>query len=358
MSADHARADSPAVAVILVNWNAWRDTVECLDSILAQSHSRFHIFVADNASGDDSVEQIAGWCAQPRAETAWRRHSGAGRHTDAAPAPAVGCRVAPESEQPLPAAAPGCRVSLIRCAGNRGFAAGCNAGVRAASLQAFDYFWFLNNDTVIDRDALAALLRRAQQEPRPGMVGSTVRYYDQPDIVQALGGARLDLERGGSRHLGEGQRLDQFDAGQAAAVERDMAYVFGASMLVSADFIRQVGLMQEDYFLYFEEIDWALRGRERYGLGYAADSHVFHKSGASSSKVIPVFSAGYFYRNRIRFISRFFPQRLPATRRHLVFDMLYFLSKRRWALAGVVASVWWNAPRLAAQALGESMPPG
>jgi GT2 family glycosyltransferase len=340
---------SASAAVILVNWNNWRDTVECIDSLLAQSHRNFHIFVVDNDSGDGSLEHIRAWCAKPSAEAAWRNFEGVDRHSARCGAEAVLCRVADRSDRPLPPAPEGCRLSLIRSGSNLGFAGGCNVGIRAAGLSAFDFFWMLNTDTVVHRDALHALLRRALQDPKVGMAGSTVRYYDAPEKVQALGGAHMSPLHGVSRHLGQGLPLDQIRL-DAPGVERDMSYVFGASMFVSGAYIHEVGLMQEDYFLYFEEIDWALRGHGRFMLGYAANSHVFHKSGASSSKLMPLFTAGFYYRNRIRFMSRYFPQALAATKRRLMIDILYYIAKRRWSHVRLVASVLWNAHSIAEQA--------
>ncbi len=339
-----------SVAVILVNWNSWRDTVECIDSVLVQSHRDCHIFVVDNDSADGSLEHIQRWCAAPAAEPAWRNHPGVDRYSARAnPAP-VKWRAADRPAQPLPPSPADCRLTLIRSGGNLGFAGGCNVGIRAASPDRFDYFWFLNNDTVIERSALEAMLRRALQDPKVGMVGSTLLFYDTPGIVQALAGARMDLTRGFSRHIGEGLALEQLRP-DAAAIEREMTYICGASMLVSAAFVREIGLMQEDYFLYFEEIDWAMRGQGKFTLGYAPDSQVFHKSGASSSKKVPVFAARHFYRNYIRFMSRFFPHALPATKRSLAIQFLRLALKGHWAQARIVATVLRNSRALAAQAL-------
>ncbi|MDR3416930.1 MAG: glycosyltransferase family 2 protein [Nevskia sp.] len=336
------------VAVVLVNWNNWRDTVECIDSLLAQDHRNLHIFVVDNGSSDGSVERIQEWCAKPRAYPGWREFPSVLRHTaQPNPAPAI-CRVADQPAQALPQAPVGCRISLIHSGGNLGFAGGCNVGIRAAGTQAFGFFWMLNNDTVVERGALDAMLRRALRDAGTGMVGSTVRYYDAPQEVQTLGGARLDAVHGISRHIGQGVAVDHLNA-DPVAVERKMDYVFGASLLVSSAFVREIGPMQEDYFLYFEEIDWALRGRGRFSLGYAPDSHVFHKSGASATKNRPLFTSGFYYRNRIRFMSRFFPDRLPATRRRLAAEILFYLAKRQWAHARLVASVVWNAHDIARQ---------
>jgi GT2 family glycosyltransferase len=340
------------VAVILVNWNSWRESVECIDSLLAQQHSDFHVFLVDNQSGDGSVEAIAAWCASPRAEASWRRLEGVDRITDRTPGCPIAYRLVDRPEEALPAT-PGPPLTLIRSGANLGFAGGCNVGIRAAGIGRFDFFWLLNTDTVVDRSALAALTRRASSDDGLGLVGSTIRYYDRPDVVQSLGGARMELATMTSRLIGEGDGLEVVPV-DGAAVEQQMAYVMGASMLVSNRFVREVGPLQEDYFLYYEEIDWAVRGRGRFRLGYAPESHVFHKSGASSSQIMPLFTANLYYRNRLRFVSRFFPHRLAAAKRGLAVDLLRHTLKGRWGHARIVASALWDAQRLGSDMRADS----
>ncbi|MGC2659110.1 MAG: hypothetical protein WA324_14215, partial [Bryobacteraceae bacterium] len=141
---------------------------------------------------------------------------------------------------------------------------------------------------------------------------------------------------------GEGSSLLEAPS-DGAAVERELAYICGASMLVSTEFIREIGLMQEDYFLYYEEADWAMRGVGRFRLGFAPQSHVFHKSGANSSKIMPLFTAAFYYRNRLRFVRRFLPDRMAAAKRKLFEEMLRHLARGRWGLARVVASTLLTA---------------
>jgi GT2 family glycosyltransferase len=336
---------STRVAIVLVNWNGWRECIECLDSLLAQSHENFHVFIVDNDSHDRSVEAIVSWCALPTAGAIWRRHSGVGRLTDY---PHVGCvqnRVVERAEQGLSSAPDGCRLTVIRSGGNLGFAGGCNVGIKAAGLGNFDYFWFLNPDTVVDRHALIELIGRAETQPGIGIVGSTLRYYDHPDLVQAMGGARLNRSNGTSGHIGQGARLDEVPA-DGAAVEREMAYVVGASMLVSTRFVTEVGLMEEDYFLYYEEVDWALRGSGKFSLGFAPRSHVFHKSGVNSSKAAPQFSTGFYYRNRLRFVARFLPGRLAAAKWSLFEEMLRHIARGRWRHARIICTTLLAAGRI------------
>lgn len=341
---DPAGPAAPRVAIVLVNWNGWRECAECIDSVLAQAHTNFHLYVVDNDSGDQSIERIEAWCAQPEADPQWRRHPGVERHTDRSPRVSVANRVV---ERPAGALAPAerhCRVTLIRSGGNLGFAGGCNVGITAGGPESFDYFWFLNPDTVVERCALTELLRRAESEPRMGIVGSTLRFYHAPDKIHALGGARLNRRNASSSHIGEGSSLSRAPI-DGSAVERELAYICGASMLVSSTFIREIGPMQEDYFLYYEEADWAMRGVGHFRLGFAPQSHVFHKSGANSSKIMPLFTARFYYRNRLRFVRRFLPDRMGAARRKLFEEMLRHVARGRWGLARVVAATLLAAPK-------------
>jgi GT2 family glycosyltransferase len=332
---------------VLVNWNGWRESIECIDSLFAQSHGNFHVFIVDNDSRDRSVEAIVSWCAVPTAESTWRRHPGVSRLTDRSNVGSVQNRVVERADQGLPAAPDGCRLTLIRSGGNLGFAGGCNVGINAAGLENFDYFWFLNPDTVVDQYALVELIGRAEKQPGIGIVGSTLRFYDEPDLVQAMGGARLNRSNGTSRHIGQGARLCDIPA-DGTVIEREMAYVVGASMLVSAKFITEIGLMEEDYFLYYEEVDWALRGFGKFLLGFAPRSHVFHKSGVNSSKAAPKFSTGFYYRNRLRFVVRFLPERLTAAKWSLVEDMVRHIARGRWGHFRIVFSTLLRADEITA----------
>ncbi len=333
--------EGPRVAAILVNWNSWRNTVECLDSLLAQRFPGLHVFIVDNDSSDGSPGAIDDWCRMPRTAAGTPTHDGVDRHSRLRPGVPVGCRSAARDQGTLPEAASGCAVTLVRSGANLGFAGGCNVGIAAAGLRDFDFYWLLNTDTVVHRDALAALVDRARSDPRVGMIGSTIRWYDRPQVVQCMGGARMDARTVDARHIGENTPIEQL-AQRAAGVEAELSYIMGASMLVSREFVQDVGPMQEDYFLYFEEMDWAVRARGRFKLGYAQESHVFHKSGASSSDVVRAFATNLYYRNKLRFAQRFFPERLGATRRVMRRELMKAVLRGRWTTARIVATNLWG----------------
>jgi len=172
------------------------------------------------------------------------------------------------------------------------------------------YAWLLNNDTVVEPGALAALVRRSAAAPDAGIVGSTLLFYGAPDQVQAYGGARFWPARAWARPIGLQTTRRALDAAEVAHIEAEMAYVIGASMLVSAAFLRDVGLMEESYFLYYEEIDWARRGAGRYRLAYAPDSVVYHKVGQSAGTE-SLMSLHFMYRSRMQFMRRHYRRQLP-----------------------------------------------
>ena len=252
------------VAVILLNWNGWQDTVECLESLLHLSHTSFAIVVVDNASTDGSMENINEWCV-PRVGKSLGFNS---------------LKLLTQGELPKVQRTLQHRdVVLVQSESNGGFASGNNLGLRLALLAGCERMWLLNNDTTVDPQALSALEERMSDEPSFGMLGSVLHYYDQPQIIQAVGGVKFNFWRARGRQVGQGLRADAPEV--AALGELNLTYVAGASMLVSREFVEDVGLMEEGYFLYFEEIDWACRAADRWRAGTAVHSRVFHKEGAS-----------------------------------------------------------------------------
>lgn len=302
----------PRVYVVVLNWNGWGDTLRCLESVLRLDYPDFRVLVCDNASGDGSVGCIRAWAA------------GA---LDALPPPAPGPRSCawPPLAKPLAlheltraeaqrcaGEQPDAPLVLIRTGGNLGYAGGNNVALRYALARGdADYVWLLNNDTVVRPDALAALVRRMAQRPQAGLCGSLLCDYHRPGRVQALGGARFNPWLGSQRALGAGARADA--AVDAAAVERRLDYVIGASMLVSRRWLETVGLLCEDYFLYFEEIDWAVRGRGRLALAFAPDSVVYHREGAATGRPARAAAADCLaLSNRLRFTRNHRPWALPT----------------------------------------------
>lgn len=301
------------VYIILVNWNGWHDTVECLESLLYLKYPDFRIVVCDNGSNDDSLPEIRNWAD---------RHEL--RYTE--------YRRAEAEEGGLQAVASA--LTLIRNEENLGFAGGNNVGLRYVMARGDgDYCWLLNNDTVVEPDALTHLVARFGQKPSVGICGSTIRLYQNHNRVQALGGGHYCRWIGLPWHYGRfgkwGKTINQ------ARAETWMNYVEGASMLISRPFLEEVGLMCEDYFLYFEEADWAIRSKGRFTMGYSAQSIVYHKVGGSigtsSNPATMSYISDYFnIRNRLLFTRRFYPVALPTVRLVIVGALLLRLCMGKW----------------------------
>lgn len=328
--------------IVVLNWNGWRDTIECLESIFRSNYASYAVIVCDNDSIDNSLENIKAWAdgqlVLPDGDSQIRQDY-----------------CSPALEKPISytcysrqeAEAGGRKVDvpliLIQTGANLGFAGGNNVGIRYAQARNdYAFLWLLNNDTVVHPDALAQLVHRMETTPTAGMCGSTVAYYHDPTRLQAQGGARYLRWLGMGRHIGEGKPVENKKSQEQ--VERQLDYVLGASILVSKSFLQEVGLMNEEYFLYFEELDWALRARGKYSLAYAPQSIVFHKEGGSigtdySGVNRSLQSDYYLFKNRLTITRKFFPWLLPSVYLRLVVAMLTRAVFGRWQHARVIGKI-------------------
>ena len=302
----------PHVYVIIVNWNGWGNTVECLESVFRLRHTDYTVVVCDNASSDDSVSRISAWA---RGELKIAHRSGAlARLVE----PPISKPIAYAEYSNLESAVRDrtqASLVLIRSGTNRGFGAGNNIGLRyAISRDNCGYAWLLNNDTVVHPTSLSALIARFRESRRVGICGSRVLLYDHPTTIQALGGASYNRYLARVKHLGGWTKADEVSS--VAAIEERLSYVFGASMLVSREFLSVIGLMSESYYLYFEELDWATRAKGRYSLAYSDDSIVYHKGGSATGTTPKSrrsdISEFYATRNRILFTRSFHAKALPS----------------------------------------------
>ena len=184
------------------------------------------------------------------------------------------------------------------------------------------YVLLLNNDTVVDPDFLGELVKAAEADPRIGFAGPKVFFYDfmgRKDVISFAGGL-LDMRKGKSIHLGE----KQVDGGQHDR-QRDVDYVEGSCMLVRADVIKKIGMLDPAYFAYWEEMDWCVRGgRAGYRMIYVPGSKIWHKIGASS-----VGSSNVYLLTR----NRFWFMRKYASRRQYISFMLYFFGYWFWEMS-------------------------
>ena len=317
--------------IILVNWNGWQDTLECLESIFNQSSKNFCIIVCDNGSTDGSLDRIQEWANGTLKSDVSNQNMAQYSLSKISKPLSYQLLSREQSEKadiPVEQA-----LILIDCKENLGFAGGNNVGLRfAMSQQDMAWCWLLNNDTVIDRNALSELIKKGQKNPDIGIIGSTVIYYNQTNKVQAFGGARYFPCIGLAMHIGRFN--NQLQSIEESQIEKQLSYIMGASMFVSHTFLKTIGLMSEDYFLYYEELDWAQRSKSQYSLGYASKSLVFHKAGSSigssnKSSRRSMLADYYLMSNRLKITQRFFPYCNFSVRLFLGVEMLIRLLKRQ-----------------------------
>lgn len=273
----------PRVVTIVLNWNGWTDTIECLQSLFAIRYPNHRIVVCDNGSQDESLDKLQNWSACE------------GIAFEAFESPAHALREQRESP-PF--------VTFIQTGANLGYGGGNNVGVRyALERLGADYVWILNNDTVVDAGALGEMVRLAQAHADVAIVGSKLLRYGDAKRIQALGGGRLAPFFARDTQLGRG-RTDR----PANDNVIDLQHVVGASMLVSAEAVRDVGLLDESYFLYREETDWCIRMRRSgWRLMYCPHSIVRHKEGRSAG-FKSVIHDYYSVRNMLFLIRRHYPE--------------------------------------------------
>jgi GT2 family glycosyltransferase len=219
----------PLVYVIIVNWNHLEDTIECIESVQKIKYYQYKILLVDNAS----TEEIAG---------------------------------------PIRERYPS--VVLIQNRENLGFSGGNNVGIRHALMHGAHYLWLLNNDTVVEPDALLQLVRVGEEDTESGIIGSKIYYYDRPNVI-SFAGATVDWEKGRSPHTGRGE----VDHGQYEEV-KEVARVSGCSMLVKRKVCETIGLLDDKFYLYVEDVDWCIRARRAgFRCVIAPGSKIRHKEG-------------------------------------------------------------------------------
>ena len=243
------------VFIVVLNWNGWRDTLDCLASLQKLRDTQAEVVVVDNASSDDSVRRIK----------------------DAYP-----------------------WITLLQSAANLGFGGGCNLGLRHAMRAGAQFAWLVNSDATVDPAALDEMLALAVAQPQLGAVGSVICEMGTKDQIQVWGGGQVSLWFGTSRHLRAAGALD---------------FVSGASMLLRVQALHNTGLFDEQaYFMYWEDTDLSLRLRHQgWHLGVAEKSRIWHKESASLGKGSVALDE-YFTRSAVRFLRRYAPMPwLPVT---------------------------------------------
>jgi len=293
----------PKVAIIVLNWNGWPDTLECLESLQRLSYPNFQVIAVDNGSVDDSVEKLKGWCqgkipVQTQFIEFESRLKPVARLDYSRREAERGGDIQREAEvEAVPAQT---RLILIQTGENLGFVGGNNVALKYCLEKDYGYLWLLNNDTVVDSACLAEMIKIAESDESIGVLGPMVLYYGRPRCIYSAG---LSLSRLGRRvrRIGNMNFLDT----PAFNARKDVEGIAGCSLLIRQDTVRRIGLLDERYFLYMEEADWCARVRQKhYRCVYVPQARIWHK-GWASIQDDPHLMDYYLARSQVLFLKKF-----------------------------------------------------
>jgi GT2 family glycosyltransferase len=259
----------PLVAAVVLNWDGREMTIQCLESLSASRWGNLRPIVVDNASTDGSPAAISD------------------RFPD---------------------------VEVIVNPQNLGFAEGNNVGIRRALEIGADYVLVLNNDTLVDPQAVRRLVGAAQAHPDAGALSPLIYFADPPDLIW-FAGADFDPSRGrAGRMLGYRER----DDGSGREI-RDTDRLTGAAMLVTREAAEETGMFDGDLFFLYEDVDWSLRMRAGgFRLYVVPEAKVWHRVAATQKGEYSPLSVYYGMRNQLTVSRRHAPLgRVGSTRRVL-----------------------------------------
>lgn len=299
MVEEAGKPGSPAVCVVIVNYNSLTDTADCLESLAAATYPNMTTVLVDNGSSDGSGRELAARFPE---------------------------------------------VTHIQLTENLGFAGGVNRGVQAALERGASFICLLNNDTLVESGFIEPLVARARSTPTAGIIGGKIFYAEPPGLLWFAGG-RIDQRRGFTTHRGQ-------DLPDSAVFSRPgfVDYITGCLFFVRAELFEQLGPLDESLFMYAEELDFCLRARRAgYRCFYEPAAVIRHRvSRAMGGAYRPVY---YYYltRNLLEVYRRHFKAaRLSAVPlklgRYLVLYQSYILTRAHRQSAGAyLCAVWLGA---------------
>ena len=300
--------------------------LNALSHLLHSIEDKFDIFVCDNYSTDDSLCVLHTWLSEQGKRTT----------SDIYYLETIGTITS--NVYQLKSIYKDRKIELLSIPGNLGYAGGNNVGIqRALENEHCEFIWILNNDTIVAPQAFGALRAELLLRPEVGLCGAIVRYYQHSELIQSLGGGRLIKWRG---------QTQQFDwhylAHQRAfgAPQDQLAYINGACVMVPRRFIETIGFMEEEYFLYYEEADWAARAFGKFSCGVASNATVYHKVGksigTSDFEERSLLSEYFLRRSRLIFCKKHFPFAIPIVLFEYLLDLAKFIVRRRWSRALII----------------------
>lgn len=288
---------TPKVYIILLNYNGWADTIECLESVLRINYPNYQVIVVDNNSPNNSMEHIKAWAEGKLA--VWVNPNNPLRKLSFPPVQKPVPYIFYSREEAEKGGNPEIETQfnnpliLIQTGYNGGFAFGNNVAIKYALAKGdVDYVLLLNNDTLVEKDFLNKLVEVSQADKKIGITGCKIYYYDNPSKIWFNGG-KFNEWTGRAVHI-------QKEVSKEAS---ECNFITGCCMLIKREVLEKVGLLDESYFMYVEDLDYSYKAiKSGYKLIVDHNSNIWHKVGASNEGEISEFSAYWGLKSRIKFI--------------------------------------------------------
>jgi GT2 family glycosyltransferase len=286
----------PEVDVVLLNWNGWQDTIECLESLRKIDYPNYRLIIVDNGSSNNSVAKIREYAEVTLG--AW--HNSTLGPRDRPPARTLmmeytrkeienGLRHEVLQGQSLPV-----KLVMIKNERNLGIVEGYNIAIRYALKEnSPDFILLLNNDVTVDKNFLKELVKVAGSSLEIGIVGSTIYYYDRPDVINFAGEDIILWKAEGVRYT------DHF------VVPQEVDKIDGACMLIKKNVFEEIGLIDSDFVMYWEDTDFCQRAKKKgYKVVYVPAAKIWHKIAASGGGLNNYNRRYYLTRNRFLFLKK------------------------------------------------------
>lgn len=307
---------NPEVSIIILNWNGWEDTIECIESLLQSSYNNIRILLVDNGSTDESLENIKSYFEgelNPNSQLIDVNQSIRPIELDDQ------MNLSHQSRDIHIESDSDNRIILLELEKNIGFTGGNNVGIEfAIDTLDSEYILLLNNDTIVHTKMIEELVEKAEQTG-PSLYGGKSYFYDQKEGKNTIefAGGKFNTLRGTVTSIGRGKRDDgQYDS------KRSADYLQGSCLMFNREVLIDIGLLKEDYFAYWEDIEICYRAVESgYRCYVVPQAKLWHKGGASSPTG---FSVELANRNRWLFLK----EHMPIGK--LCIQVTYFLLFKIW----------------------------
>ncbi|WP_048150681.1 glycosyltransferase family 2 protein [Palaeococcus ferrophilus] len=277
----------PRVSIIILNWNGWRDTIECLESLYRITYPNYDVIVVDNGSEDDSVQKIKEYAAgKIKVNSKFFEYNPYNKPIKVFEILENEAKQGKFNRPHYGKFDSNRRMILIKNEDNYGFAGGNNVGIKfALSVLNPDYVLLLNNDTVVDPNFLIELIKVAESDEKIGIVGPKIYYYDyngRDDVIWFAGG---ELSQFGWFYYHRDQKIAEKYSTSPTSVD----WITGASMLLKVNNLGRLTILSQDYFFGNEDVDLCIHASKRELINmYVPKAKIWHKVGVARKKVASV----------------------------------------------------------------------